>query len=219
MSVVPDDLPRANLTQGTARIRVSKTYSTSFVKQTLQSAETQKIVDAVSKGSTFQEISLEQLRKLGIPIPPLEEQVKIAEVLTAWDDALETLGKLIAAKLEVKLEVKRGLMRALLTGKKRFQEFEAREWKTKQLSEVSSFLDNKRIPLKDSDRQNHQEIYPYYGASGIIDYIDDFVFDDTLILFGEDGENILSRNLRLAFKVTGKFWLNNHAHVTKPNQK
>jgi type I restriction enzyme, S subunit len=83
----------------------------------------QKTILEVAAGSTFREISLETLRKMELLLPPLEEQVKIAEVLTAWDDALETLGKLIAAKLELK----RGLMQALLTGKKRFQEFETRD--------------------------------------------------------------------------------------------
>jgi type I restriction enzyme S subunit len=62
-------------------------------------------------------------------------------------------------------------------------------------------------------------IYPYYGASGIIDYVNDYIFDDDLILLGEDGENILSRNCRLVYRVSGKIWVNNHAHVLKPKSK
>ena len=58
---------------------------------------------------------------------------------------------------------------------------------------------------------------PYYGASGIVDYVNDYLFDEDLILLGEDGENILSRNCRLAFRISGKAWVNNHAHVLKPN--
>ncbi len=57
---------------------------------------------------------------------------------------------------------------------------------------------------------------PYYGASGIVDYVNDFIFDEDLILLGEDGENILSRSCRLAFKISGKTWVNNHAHVLRP---
>ena len=57
---------------------------------------------------------------------------------------------------------------------------------------------------------------PYYGASGIVDYVNDYLFDEDLILLGEDGENILSRNRRLAFRIAGKAWVNNHAHVLKP---
>src|SRR5690606_37536378 len=56
---------------------------------------------------------------------------------------------------------------------------------------------------------------PYYGASGIIDYVNDYLFDDELILLGEDGANILSRATPLAFMVEGKVWVNNHAHVLK----
>ena len=61
-------------------------------------------------------------------------------------------------------------------------------------------------------------VYPYYGASGIVDYVNDFIYDEPLILLGEDGENILSRNLPLAFLVDGKIWVNNHAHVLRAKE-
>ena len=59
--------------------------------------------------------------------------------------------------------------------------------------------------------------FPYYGASGIVDFVSSYLFDEDLILLGEDGENILSRNRRLAFRISGKTWVNNHAHVLRPN--
>ena len=90
-------------------------------------------------------------------------------------------------------------------------------WQTKPLGNISDFLDGKRIPIKESERAKMTGKYPYYGASGIIDYVNDFIFDQDIILLGEDGENIISRNLPLAFKVTGKCWVNNHAHVISPN--
>ena len=58
---------------------------------------------------------------------------------------------------------------------------------------------------------------PFYGASGIVDYVNQYLFDDDLILLGEDGEHILSMNCRLSFYISGKSWVNNHAHVLKPN--
>ncbi|KIP70949.1 hypothetical protein SN13_00955 [Vibrio alginolyticus] len=61
--------------------------------------------------------------------------------------------------------------------------------------------------------------YPYYGASGVVDYVNDYIFDGDFILLGEDGENILSRNLPLAFKASGKIWVNNHAHVMTPKDE
>ncbi|CAN5201934.1 type I restriction endonuclease subunit R [soil metagenome] len=99
----------------------------------------------------------------------------------------------------------------------RFPEFEG-EWEEKRLGEISIFLDGKRKPIKSELRAKMKGNYPYYGASGIIDYVNDYIFDDDLILLGEDGENIISRNLPLAFKISGKTWVNNHAHVIKPNR-
>ena len=97
----------------------------------------------------------------------------------------------------------------------RFPEFEG-EWTTKRLEDCVLFLDDQRKPVKSSDRQNVPGIYPYYGASGIIDYVDNYLFDDDLILLSEDGANILDRNYRVSFISRGKVWINNHAHVLKP---
>jgi len=93
-----------------------------------------------------------------------------------------------------------------------------KEWEVKKLGEVCTFLDSQRIPIKDADRGKMQGKYPYYGASGIIDYVNDYIFDDDLILLGEDGANILMRSTPLAFLVSGKVWINNHAHVLKMKQ-
>ncbi|MEB2308910.1 MAG: restriction endonuclease subunit S [Candidatus Brocadiaceae bacterium] len=92
------------------------------------------------------------------------------------------------------------------------------DWVVKLLGEIVYFLDDKRRPIKDSNRAKMKGQYPYYGASGVIDFINDYIFDEELILLGEDGENILSRNVRLVFKINGKVWVNNHAHVLKPKE-
>ena len=92
------------------------------------------------------------------------------------------------------------------------------DWEVKRLGEVCTFLDSQRIPIKDADRGKMQGKYPYYGASGIIDYVNDYIFDDDLILLGEDGANIITRSTPLAFLVSGKVWINNHAHVLKTNE-
>ena len=90
------------------------------------------------------------------------------------------------------------------------------DWALKPLGDVVEFLDGLRRPVKDSDRAKMRGDIPYYGASGIVDYVNDYLFDEPLILLGEDGENILSRNCRLAFTISGKTWVNNHAHVLRP---
>jgi len=88
---------------------------------------------------------------------------------------------------------------------------------TKKLGEVSINFDTKRIPIKESERKKGK--YPYYGASGIVDYIDDYIFDGEYLLIAEDGENLRTRNTPVAFKAKSKFWVNNHAHIIKGNDK
>ncbi len=88
-------------------------------------------------------------------------------------------------------------------------------WVIGKVKHVTENLDKYRVPLSSMERGNRQGIYPYYGASGIIDYIDDYLFDEDTILFGEDGANLLARSTPLAFLATGKYWVNNHAHVLK----
>ena len=151
------------------------------------------------------------MSSIKIPFPPLAEQQAIAEALSDVDGLISALDALIAKKRAIK----QGAMHELLTGQRRLPGF-AGEWAVKMLGEVVDFLDGKRKPIKDSDRAKMQGSYPYYGASGIIDYVNDYIFDDNLILLGEDGENIVSRNSRLVFQIAGKVWVNNHAHVLKP---
>ncbi len=86
-------------------------------------------------------------------------------------------------------------------------------WKVGTVREACEVLDHLRRPVKKEDRAAMRGVYPYYGACGIVDYVSSYLFDGTFILFGEDGENLVSRKLPQAFLVNGKFWVNNHAHI------
>ena len=86
-------------------------------------------------------------------------------------------------------------------------------WRWAHFSDVSINRDKERIPLSQSEREGRQGEYDYYGASGVIDEINDYIFDKTLLLIGEDGANLINRSTPIAFLATGKFWVNNHAHV------
>ena len=88
-----------------------------------------------------------------------------------------------------------------------------------KFSEITINFDSKRIPLSSKQRSNKQGIYPYYGAQGIIDYVDDFIFDGKFLLIAEDGENLKSRKQKIAQLANGKFWVNNHAHIIQTNEK
>ena len=86
-------------------------------------------------------------------------------------------------------------------------------WPLKRISDICEFQNNKRVPLKSLDREKRQGKYPYYGASGIVDYIDNYIFDGKYLLISEDGENLKTRNTPIAFQAQSKFWVNNHAHI------
>ena len=87
------------------------------------------------------------------------------------------------------------------------------DWPIRSISEVAEFQNAKRIPLSSIERAKRQGSYPYYGASGIVDHLDDYIFDGTFLLVSEDGENLRTRKTPIAFKATGQFWVNNHAHI------
>ncbi|HIH0816960.1 TPA: restriction endonuclease subunit S [Vibrio cholerae] len=92
-------------------------------------------------------------------------------------------------------------------------------WPLKKISDVAYFRNNKRIPLKSLDRAKRQGEFPYYGASGIVDYIDDYIFDGSYLLISEDGENLRTRKTPIAFQAHGKFWVNNHAHILEEKEE
>ena len=86
-------------------------------------------------------------------------------------------------------------------------------WKVISFADLTNNHDGRRIPVKASDRQATQGSYPYYGASGIIDFVNEYLFDGEYLLIAEDGANLLTRSTPIAFRARGKFWVNNHAHV------
>ena len=97
------------------------------------------------------------------------------------------------------------------------------EWEWKRLGDVVEILDGKRIPIKDEEREKRisgkpvSEIIPYYGATGQVGWIDDYIFNEELVLLGEDGAPFFDVMKNKAYIINGKSWVNNHAHVFKQN--
>ena len=87
-----------------------------------------------------------------------------------------------------------------------------------RFDEVTINFDKKRVPISGAQREKRKGKYRYYGAQGIIDYIDDFIFDGTYLLIAEDGENLKSKKQNIAQVVEGQFWVNNHAHIVQGNE-
>uniref|UniRef100_UPI0025E0779D restriction endonuclease subunit S n=2 Tax=Thiolapillus sp. TaxID=2017437 RepID=UPI0025E0779D len=167
-------------------------------------------------GSNYPAINSSDLSKIQVVVPRTDEQQKIAHCLSSLD---EVIG-LQAKKVQALKQHKKGLMQQLFpaegetTPRLRFPEFrEAGAWEVKRLGEVCDVLDNLRKPVARTKRNPGP--YPYYGASGAIDYIDQYIFDERLLLIGEDGAKWLPYE-KTAFIVEGQYWVNNHAHVLRP---
>jgi len=90
-------------------------------------------------------------------------------------------------------------------------------WEVKSVKHISNNLDGKRIPLNSAERAKKRGEYPYYGATGILDFVDDYIFDGDFVLIGEDGAPFFIQERDVSRVASGKFWVNNHAHILKPN--
>lgn len=164
------------------------------------------LLNLLGTGATFKELSGGKLKEVTIPVPPLPEQQRIVAIL---DKAFNGIAK-AKANAEKNLKNARQLFESHLNSV--FSQ-QGEEWVVKTLDEISLNLDSKRIPITKSDRVSGE--YPYYGASGIVDYVADYIFEDDTLLVSEDGANLLARSTPIAFSVSGKYWVNNHAHILK----
>lgn len=159
-------------------------------------------------------IPAEDFLSIRIDMPCLEEQQKIADFLSSVDDVIAASEEEVA-NLETQ---KKAVMKKIFLQEVRFKRADGSdfpEWEERRLDEVVEFLDGMRKPIETGDRVAGP--YPYYGASGITDYVEGYIFDEDLILLSEDGANILDRNYRVCFMARGKYWVNNHAHVLRAN--
>ncbi len=161
-------------------------------------------------------VSYTQFSELLLPSPLPKEQQKIADCISSLDELITAENQ----KLEALQQHKKGLMQQIfpaegeMVPKLRFKEFrDSGEWGIKPLGEVAENLDSRRIPITENERASGT--VPYYGASGIIDYVKDFIFDEDLLCISEDGANLIARNYPIAFPISGKTWVNNHAHVLR----
>lgn len=179
------------------------------------------------RGTTFLELSTFDLANFSIPIPPLPEQTRIASFLdnkcANIDSAIEnqraTIDKLKEYRQAVITEAVTKGLNPDVPMKDSGVEWIGdipEGWNVSRVRNEFSNLDGRRKPISAEDRGSGDDKYDYYGASGVIGKINDYIFDETLLLIGEDGANLVMRNLPLIYIATGKYWVNNHAHILKP---
>lgn len=193
-------------------IRPKQELAPLFLFQWLHAKENTIQNKVTATGIGAGKLDTADLQNLKLYKPSSEEQTKIASFLSAVDEKITQLTQ----KHQLLSQYKQGMMQKLFSQQIRFKAndgSEFAEWEETTLGKVVNFQNGKRVPLSESDRQKRQGKYRYYGASGVIDHIDDYIFDGQYILIGEDGANIITRSSPLAFIVEGQFWVNNHAHI------
>ena len=185
----------------------TKLVKAKFIYYFIQSEGFMKRMESLQRGASYPAISDKDVMESLLWLPKsLSEQQQIVTIL---DHAFEAID-------QAKINIEKNIKNAKELFQSKLNEIFSRKgegWDAKQLGEICENLDNKRIPITKHKRQGGS--IPYYGASGIVDYVADFIFDEDLLLVSEDGANLLARTYPIAFSISGKTWVNNHAHALR----
>lgn len=161
-------------------------------------------------GSAVPTLNRNHIHSLNVRVPAdVSTQEKIANTLKALDD-----------KIDKNTDINKNLLEQVTAlYKHRFIELQPfngtmpDDWHLGTVSEITELHDSKRIPLSSRERADLAKIYPYYGATSVMDYVDRYLFDGIYLLLGEDGTVVDSKGFPILQYVEGKFWVNNHAHI------
>jgi len=212
ISIIKDEDPKGIISQALLILRPDvEKITLKFLFYFLTSEHGFNLITQVSHGSVQINIAARKIvETIPVPTPPLPEQKAIAEVLSSLDDKIDMLHRQNKT-LEQMAET---LFRQW------FIEEADEEWEEGVLGNVIEIFDSKRVPLSKMQRNKMKdgELYPYYGAASIMDYVNDYLFDGEYILLGEDGTVRTDEGYPVLQYATGKFWVNNHAHVLRAKE-
>lgn len=180
-------------------------------------------------GAAQQNLNQNIIKQFKLPFPPLYEQNNIASILKSLDDkielnnqmnkTLEQIAQTLFKHWFIDFEFPDENGNPYKSSGGRMVDSELGEipegWEVGVLGEIIEIFDSKRVPLSSREREKRKGKYPYYGASSIMDYVDDYIFDGIFFLMGEDGTVIDEEGYPILQYVWSKFWVNNHAHVLK----
>ena len=220
--------------------------NSSYIQLVLSSQLVQEQMYDKSKGTTVDTITIEKVGEYTFPLPPLAEQIRIVGAVGQWFDVADNLESNKQDLQETVLQAKSKVLELAIQGKlvpqdpndepaaellKRIApdavpcdtshyENLPTNWTICTLMDVINLLDSKRKPIKAEERakriQGKTVLYPYYGATGYVGDIDEYLIDGRYILLGEDGAPFLDKYATKAYEVNGKIWVNNHAHILSP---
>ena len=217
--IVPSEILPARVNQHVAIIRPRKEeLDNHYLLYYLQHYKRQ-LLQIASAGATRNAITKAMIENLILPCPKsLEDQRRIASILSSLDRKIELNNK-INADLE---EMAQAIFKNWFVDFEPFKDgkFVDSElgmipegWKVGRLFDIAEIFDKKRKPLSGNVREKMDKIYPYYGATSCMDYVDDYIFDGIYTLIGEDGSVVKENGLPYMQYVWGKMWVNNHAHI------
>ena len=195
---------------GLIRLVIDETkYNSRFIYYIIQMKEFRNYINGIAFGTTGQpNIQINDLLNFRFSDITLEKQNKIVNILENIDKKIE-LNNQINDNL---FELGDNLYFQYFT---KYKDKLPTGYKIVKLGDVVNNYDSKRKPMSSRERENHKGKYPYYGATSIIDYVDDYIFDDTYLLMGEDGTVKTDEGYPVLQYIWGKNWINNHAHVLK----
>jgi len=209
ISALVEDLDEGLIVADLVRIRAQR-INTKYLCYHLNSPRTNDFINSLQKGTTRPRVTLSVVRELPIFVPSPAEQKRIVAIL---DEAFAGIARVVA-NTEKNLASARELFESHLND---VFTRKGERWVEKKLGQVCENLDSKRVPITKNKRVKGQ--IPYYGASGIVDYVADYIFNEELLLVSEDGANLLARTYPIAFSIEGKSWVNNHAHALRFEKK
>ena len=188
------------------RVKDANALNGKFLQLYLTSQYFQGATENIQSNTTgLHNLDFDAYLNFDVPLPPLSEQKEIVARLERELAAVEKMKKGFEALAETaKAEFKAEL-------KEVFEGLKSGAVEMRRIGDVCENLDSRRIPITKADRKSGE--YPYYGASGIVDSVDNYIFDGDYLLVSEDGANLLARTTPIAFSVSGKIWVNNHAHI------
>ena len=224
---------RFNIWSPLAAMRVNEQNSARFLFYLLQTEKVQKQVKAKASHGSQPNLGMRELEQFEVDVPPLDVQNRIVEVLDNFEKICSDLNIGLPAEIEARQKqyeyYRDKLLTFVETGNtilSRAEQSRAEQsralikllqyvfgYAVVTLEDIAENCDSMRKPVTSGKREAGE--YPYYGASGIVDYVKDYIFDGDYLLVSEDGANLLARSTPIAFSISGKNWVNNHAHVLK----
>lgn len=206
--LLPEGLPASATVVDVAIVRTGDELLQRMLSLIVNSSEFRSEAFSLLTGTTRQRISRGNLSKISFWLPPLPEQKKIVDLISSVDSYIEALQQRLESATRSRVAAVHDKLAR-----------DVSHWTETRLIDVATVLDRYRRPINSEERELRKGSVPYYGANGQTGWIDDYIFDEELVLLGEDAIDFVDPNARKAYIISGPSWVNNHAHVLRADSE